>query len=90
MFGRTAGAAELATGAVDDDARQDEDHADDAEQVRQMLRAEVLVPMCGVGIGRQVDGDVEGQGPDHHDQSEAAEIRDDPSFGDDAATSFYR
>ena len=34
---------ELAAGAVDDDARQDEDHADDAEQVRRVLREEAVM-----------------------------------------------
>jgi hypothetical protein len=42
-------AAELATGAVDDDARQDKDHADDAEQVSGVLEAQAVkpcVPTC--------------------------------------------
>ena len=88
MVGRTAGAAELTAGAVDDDARQDEDHADDAEQVRQVLRAEVLVP--GMAIRRQVNGGVQDQCRDHHHQSEAAEGRDGSGFGGDAATDLYR
>jgi hypothetical protein len=66
--------AELATGAVDDDARQDENHAGDAEEVGEVLRAEAV--MAGVRAGQQVHGDVEGTGPDHHHQPEPADARD--------------
>jgi len=62
--------AELATGAVDDDARQDENHAGDAEDVSQMLRADAV--MAGVPAREEVSHDVEATGPDHRHQPEPA------------------
>jgi hypothetical protein len=66
--------AELATGAVEDDARQDEDHAGDAEDVGEMLSAHAV--MARVRAGQQVHGDVESTCPDHHHEPELAEARD--------------
>jgi hypothetical protein len=61
MLGRRA--AELAAGAMGDDTRQDENHADDAKEVSGMLRAERVMP--GVRAGRQVNDHVEDARGDH-------------------------
>jgi hypothetical protein len=79
--------AELATGAVDDDTRQDEDHAGDPEDVGEMLRAEPV--MAGVRAGHQVHGDIEGTCPDHHHEPELAEARD-PTKLPSRPTALYR
>jgi hypothetical protein len=63
--------AELAAGAVDHDASQDEEHAGDTEQVREVLRAEVTV-MAGVHIGAQMHRDVEDTGDHHHGETDLA------------------
>jgi hypothetical protein len=65
-------AAELATGAICDDARQDENHADDAEQVGGVLRAERV---AGVLAGRQMHDHVERTCGDHQQQRNAGEPR---------------
>jgi hypothetical protein len=54
--------AELATGAVDNDARQDEDHADEPKKVGRVLRAETTT---GVLAGCQVHDNVECTRGDH-------------------------
>jgi hypothetical protein len=76
-------AAELATGAVHDDARQDENHADDPEQVGDVLRAEPVV--VGIGAGRRVNDHVHRAGRHHQQQADPghggklAEFRDHSS-----------
>jgi hypothetical protein len=60
--------AELAAGAVGDDAHQDEDHAGDADQVRP-----VLVESSAVSVvmdGTNMDDDVGDPGCGHQDQAE--------------------
>jgi hypothetical protein len=66
--------AELATGAVNDDAREDESHADDAEQMGGVLWAEPVV--AGVVAGHRVDDHVEGTGARHQEQATAAKERE--------------
>jgi hypothetical protein len=66
--------AELATGAADDDARQNEDHAGDTEQVGEMLRAECRM-VVRVAIGHEVDRDIECAGDEHHGEANQADRR---------------
>jgi hypothetical protein len=70
--------AELATGAVNDDARQDKDHAGDTRQVRQVLWAELA--MAFVRTGKKVNDDVEDAGEHHHSEPELADRRDATKF----------
>jgi len=77
--------AELATGAVDDDARQDEDHAGDTEEVREVLRAELV--MACVRTAEHMNDDVEDAGKHHHHEPEHADQRDPTKFLD---LSLYR
>jgi hypothetical protein len=76
MLGRRA--AELATGAIGDDTRQDEDHADDAEEVGSVLRAEPVMP--GVRAGGQVNEHVESARGDHQQQPETTQGREGARF----------
>jgi hypothetical protein len=81
-------AAELATGAVDDDARQDEDHADDAEKVGHVLQGEPVVP--GVAAGCQVHNDVEHARGDHEQQPNATERWEGGCLENEPIANFYR
>ena len=63
--------AELATGAVDDDARQDEHHAGDTQQMGEMLQAKRSVVMR-VDVGHDVDGHIKDSRDDHHGESKLA------------------
>jgi hypothetical protein len=63
--------AELATDAVNHDTRQDEDHADDANEMGGVLREELVVP--GVLAGCEVHDHVEGTCRDHQQQPDAAQ-----------------
>ena len=59
----------MAAGAMDDDARQDENHADDASQVRQVLDPRVT----GVLAGSKMDEHVERASEQQHSQSHPRE-----------------
>jgi hypothetical protein len=80
--------AELATGAVDDYARQDENHADDAEEVGGVLQAEAVV--AGVVARRRVDDDVERAGRHHQQQAGAAHEREGTDLPEPLRHSLYR
>src|SRR5688500_20293610 len=64
MCGRTAAGAEVTAGAVDHDSRQDEDHADDAEQVRHVRDTRVA---GSVLAGDEVNDHVEDAGRNEDD-----------------------
>jgi hypothetical protein len=81
-------AAELATGAVRHDAHKDEDHADDAEQMSRLFRAEAVVP--GVLAGRKVHDHVESAGGDHEQQSDPTQGREGRRLQDELSAGFYR
>jgi hypothetical protein len=81
-------AAELTTGAKGDDTRQDEDHADDAEQVGGVLRAEHVVP--GMLAGCHVHDYVEGTASDHQQQPYASERREGGSLENEPFAVVYR
>jgi hypothetical protein len=66
--------AELATGAVDHDARQDENHADKAEKMGGVFKSEAVV--AGVINGCQVDDHIETTGRHHEEQAAAAQERE--------------
>jgi hypothetical protein len=67
-LGGRATAASLVARAVDDDARQDECHARDSDQVRPVRRHEGLVRVV---VGRaEVDDDVHEATHDHQRQAE--------------------
>ena len=72
MLGRHA--AELATSAVGDDTRQDENHADDTKEVSGVLKAEAVVP--GVLADCQVNDHVERAGCHDYQQPDPAQGRD--------------
>jgi hypothetical protein len=80
--------AELAASAVDDDARQDEDHAGDAEKVRSVLEAEAVVP--AVLAGGQVHDCVECSGRQHQQQPDAADGRQVMGIPDQLSHRLYR
>ena len=86
MLGRRA--AELATGAVGDDTRQDEDHADDAEEMGDLLQAQAVMP--GVAAGGQMHDDVEHAGGDHQQQPNATECREGGCFENEPRAKVYR
>ena len=69
-----AALAELATGAADDDARQDEQHAGDTEQVSHVLQAELRVVVHG-DVGHEMHADIEGTGSHHQAQAQLARQR---------------
>jgi hypothetical protein len=80
--------AELATGAVDDDARQDENHANDAEQVGGVLQAEPVV--AGVIGGHQVNGNVADRSHHHQQQPGSAHCRQVTGFVQHSLCALYR
>ena len=86
MLGRHA--AELATGAVGDDTRQDENHADDTKEVSGVLRAEAVMP--GEIATCQVNGHVERAGGHHHQQPNAAQGREVRRLEEHTLTAVYR
>ena len=59
---------------MDDDARQDEDHADDSQEVGSVFRAKPVMP--GVLSGYQVHGHVESTRRHHEEQPNAAQYRE--------------
>jgi hypothetical protein len=81
-------AAELATGAIRDDARQDENHADDAQQVGSVLRADPV--MTGVRAGGQVNDHVEDARGDHQEQPDAAHRRKGSCLVEEPVPIVYR
>jgi aspartate oxidase len=81
-------AAELAAGAIGDDARQDKDHADDTEQVGRVLRDESVV--TGVLAGQQVQDDVADAGRHHQQQPHATQDREGAHFENEPLPVFYR
>ena len=81
-------AAELATGAIGDDTRQNENHADDTEQMGHVLRAEPVV--TGVLAGDQVHCHVADAGHDHQQQPDAAERREGARLKNEPLAVFYR
>jgi hypothetical protein len=61
----------MATGSVRNEARKDEDHAGDTDQVRQVLHPEVVdVVVGGVRQAQPVDDDVEDATHGHHGEAE--------------------
>jgi hypothetical protein len=66
--------AELATGAVDDDARQYQDHAGDTEEVGRVLRAELVVR--GMGSGHQMHDHVKHAGREDQQEPDTARRRE--------------
>jgi hypothetical protein len=85
-LGRSA--AELAAGAIDDDARQDEDHADNSQQVGGVLETEAVMP--GVLTGSQMHDNVERTRRHHQQQPEATQRREGTRLEDDPLACFYR
>jgi hypothetical protein len=63
--------AELATGAADDDARQDEHHAGDTQQMGEIPQAERRAAVR-VDVGHQVDGHIKDTRDDHHGEAKLA------------------
>jgi hypothetical protein len=80
--------AELATGAVNDDARQDQDHADDASEMGGVLRAEFVVP--GVLAGCKVHDHVKSASRDHQQQADAAHNWGVARLDKEPLAGFYR
>ncbi|MGQ0608793.1 MAG: hypothetical protein ACT4OQ_10080 [Chloroflexota bacterium] len=70
--------AELATGPVDDDARKDEDHAGDTEEVHKVLWAGPV--MACVRTAEDMNDDVGDAGKHHHHEPEHADQRDPTKF----------
>jgi hypothetical protein len=81
-------AAELATGAMCDDARQDEDHADDAQEMGGVLGAESVMP--GVLAGRKVHDHVENTRDYHQLQPHATQRREGTYLKNELLALFYR
>lgn len=78
-------AVQLAAGAVHHDPRHDEDHADDSDQV-----GEVLDPaVAGVGSGSEVDGDVERAGQHDHQEPDAGQGRKAGELATSPSDRFY-
>jgi hypothetical protein len=63
--------AELATGAASDDARQDENHAADTQQMGEVLRAECRMAVR-LNVGHEVDGGIGDPRNHHHGEAELA------------------
>jgi hypothetical protein len=81
-------AAELATGAIGDDTRQDEDHADDAEEMGDLLQGKPVVPV--VAAGCQVHNDVEHARGDHQQQPNPAECWEGGCLENEPIANVYR
>jgi hypothetical protein len=76
----------MAAGAVYDDSRQDEDHADDADQVRHVRDSRVA---GAVLPGDEVDHDVENAGRNEDDDPGSCHGRQLAEVAQEAAPSFY-
>ena len=76
----------MAAGAVYDDSRQDEDHADDAEQVRDVRNSRVG---GSVLAGDEVDHDVEDAGRNEDDDPGSCHGRQLAEVAQETAPSFY-
>jgi hypothetical protein len=86
MCCRAAAGAELTAGAVHDDSGQDQDHADDAEQVRHVRDP----GMAGsVLAGDEVHHDVEDAGRNENDDPGSCHGRQLAEVAQEAAPSFY-
>ena len=79
--------AELATGAADDDARQDENHAGDTQQMGEMLRAQHRMGGMRVAPAHEVDGDVADPRSNHQGEAELAGKGEAPKLFE---TALYR
>jgi hypothetical protein len=86
MRGRAAAGAELTAGAVYDDSRQDQDHADDAEQMRQVRDPRVA---GSVLTGDEVNHHVENAGRDEDDDPGSRHCRQVAEVAQETAPSFY-
>lgn len=86
MCGRAAAGAEVTAGAVDDDSRQDEDHADDAEQVRQVRDTRVAGSVLS---GDEVNHHVEDAGCNEDDDPGPCHDRQLPELAQESAPSLY-
>lgn len=76
----------MAAGAVDDDSRQDEDHADDADEVRDVRDPRVARSV----IARdEVNGNVENPGRDEDDDPGSCHGRQLAEIAQEASTGFY-
>jgi hypothetical protein len=86
MCGRTAAGAEMTAGAVGHDSRQDEDHADDAEQVRHVRDTRVA---GSVLAGDEVNHHVEDAGRNEDDDPGPCDGRQLAELAQDSAPSLY-
>ena len=86
MRGRAAARADLTAGAVYDDSRQGDDHADDAEQVRHVRNPRVA---GSVLAGDEVSHHVENAGRDEDDDPGSCHGRQRAEVAQEAAPSFY-
>ncbi len=86
MRGRAAAGAELTAGAMYDDSRQNEDHADDAEQVRHVRDPRVA---GSVLAGDEVNHQVENAGRDEGDDPGSCHGRQLAEVAQETASSFY-
>ena len=86
MYGRAAAGAEMTAGAVCDDSRQNEDHADDAEQVRDVRISRVR---GSVLAGDQVNHDVKDAGRNEYHDPGSCDGRQLAQVAQEASTSFY-
>jgi hypothetical protein len=86
MRGRAAAGAELTAGAVYDDSRQDDDHADDAEQVRHVRDRRVA---GSVLAGDEVNHHVENAGRDEDEDPGSCHGRQLADVAQETAPSFY-
>jgi hypothetical protein len=85
MRGRAAAGAELTAGAVHDDSRQDEDHADDADHVRNVRYSRVA---GSVLAGDEVNHHIENAGPDEDDDPRSCHGRQLAEVPQEPAPSF--
>ena len=76
----------MTAGAVYDDSRQDEDHADDAEQMRHVRDSRVAGSVLS---GHEVNHDVENAGRNEDHDPGSCHGRQFAEVAQEAATSFY-
>ncbi len=74
---------------MDHDARQNQDHADDAQHVRRVLREQAVVG-CVSTAAEHVDDSVHGSSDENDGEADAAAQRQRPELCQGPPRDFYR